>query len=186
MTPDVTSSRRRVMSTVKKKRLGKRASAWSNYEEVAHHVLGRLAKRFGLREVQGKQKLRGYSGTDWEIDAVAFRERDGAPLIVECRLYKRSLSQEAVAAVAYRIRDTGAAGGFTVSPRPLQKGARKVAARENVQHVQLAPESTRDSWLAKIGDVLEAGLNLRAEGRLEASVEMIVTRADGTQEHRSS
>lgn len=171
------------MAKGKKNRTGAPATAWANYEDLARHVLEQLAEEFGLREVEGKQQLSGYSGTDWEIDALAFREADSAPLIVECRLYKRSLSQEAVAAVAYRIHDTGAAGGFTMSPRPLQKGAKRVADHENIRHVQLDPESSRERWLARIGDVLKAGLTLSIETKPVASIGMVVTRANGTIEH---
>jgi hypothetical protein len=170
----------------KKKRPGATPKAWENYEDVARYVLEQLSEHFGLREVEGKQVLPGASGTDWEIDGVAYRDTDDAALIVECRLYKRRLSQEAVGAVAYRIRDIDADGGFTVSPLPLQRGAKIVADYENIQHIQLDPASTRERWLAKIGDVLKAGLKLQAETKPEGSLGMVVTRADGSTEERKA
>ena len=42
--------------------------AWRTYEEVADHLLNRFANEFGLKFVEGKQKIQG-SATTWEIDA---------------------------------------------------------------------------------------------------------------------
>lgn len=144
---------------VRASRPGKRKKTWADYEEVARYVLQQLGKKFGLAEVEGKQKVAGrQSGTEWEIDAKGVREGDGAIILVECRRYKNRLKQEALAAVAYRIIDAGAAGGITVSPLPLQEGAAKVAKAGRIEHVQLRPESTREQWIAQIGEVVHIGI----------------------------
>jgi hypothetical protein len=141
------------------RRVGKRGKAWTDYEEVTLYVLKKLGRRFGLADVEGKQKIAGkHSGTEWEIDAKGVRDGDASIVLVECRRYKNRLTQEAVAAVAYRIFDTGAAGGITVSPLPLQKGAAKVAAASKIEHVQLRADSTRELWIAEVGKVIHVGI----------------------------
>jgi hypothetical protein len=156
-----------------------RGKAWRNYEEVAAYVLQEVSQTFGISTVEGKQKIKGLrSGTEWEIDAKAIRESDGALLIVECRRKIDRLTQEALGAVAYRIADTGAGGAITVSPHPLQRGAAKVAAAEGIRHVQLDPDSTRDQWRAQIEDLLMLGFT--AMVRVHASVNIKVMNADST------
>jgi hypothetical protein len=138
---------------------GKRGKTWENYEEVAAYVLKQFGKRFGLADVEGKQRALGKrTGTRWEIDAKGIRQSDGALVIIECRCYNFSrLSQADVGEVAYRIHDMGAAGGIIVSPHPLQRGAKIVAKTDNIRHVQLDPLSTRDQWIVKIEGVMTFG-----------------------------
>ena len=142
---------------VKPRRASKRR-LWSDYEDVSQYVLEQLRGRLGLAAVEPKQTLTGLdSGTDWEVDAKCIRDGDAAILIVECRRYKSRLTQEALAAIAYRIRDTRSAGGFTISPMKLQKGAKKVADANSVRHIQLHPDSTPAAWFALIDDVFHVG-----------------------------
>ena len=71
-------------------------------------------------------------------------------MLVEVRRYMtRRISQEAMGGFAYRIRDTGAAGGIIVTPLGLQKGAKLVAADANVQSVLLIPGQENGSFLAR-------------------------------------
>lgn len=154
---------------------GKRKKQWEDYEEVARYVLQQIGKRFGLADVEGKQKIAGkLSGTEWEIDAKGVRDGDAAIVLVECRRYKSRLSQEALAAVAYRVIDAGAAGGITVSPLPLQAGAAKVATAGKVEHVELRPESTREQWIATIGTVVHIGITETAKVTVRDSLEVTV------------
>ena len=131
--------------------------------------------------MEGKQKVAGRrSGTTWEIDAKGIRDGDGATILVECRRYKKALTQEAIAAVAYRIEDTGAEGAITVSPLPLQKGAAKVAAANRIEHVRLRPESTRAQWIAQIGAVVHIGITDTISTRVTDSYEITVRDQNGT------
>lgn len=160
--------------------LGKRGKAWADYEEVARYVLQQVGKRFGLADVEGKQKVTGrQSGTDWEIDAKGVQDGDEMIVLVECRRYKKRLTQEALAAVAYRILDTGAAGGITVSPLPLQKGAAKVAEASNIKHVQLRPASTRELWVAEIGTVIHVGITDTINATMVDTFQITVRDGDG-------
>ena len=136
--------------------------------------------RIGLAAVEHKESLPGVdTGTDWEVDAKCIRDGDAAILIVECRRYKSRLTQEALAAVAYRIQDTRAAGGFTISPMKLQKGAQKVAQANGIKHIQLTADSTNDAWFAMIDDVFHVGFTETANLRVSESLELVVRGPDG-------
>lgn len=153
---------------------------WSNYEDLSRYVLEQLRGRLGLAAVEQKQLLHGVdSGTDWEVDAKCIRDGDAAILIVECRRYKSRLTQEALAAVAYRIRDTRAAGGFTVSPMKLQKGAKKVADASGVLHIQLSADSTPNAWFAQIEDVFHVGFVDTMNVQVSDAMELIVRGSNG-------
>lgn len=150
-------------------------------------MLRRLAKRLGIAEVEGKQRLRGQiTGTHWEIDAKAIDVGSGALVIVEARRHTRSrLSQEAVGAVAYRIQDLGASGAIVVSPHPLQKGAKKVAAANNVRHVRLDPDSTAEQWVATLEDLIHVEMHDRVSVSARDELELIVRDSHGNVvEHR--
>jgi len=122
--------------------------SWQSYEEVAQHLLNQFAEHFELGHVEGKQVVPGISGTEWEIDAKGVKDEDEAFIIVECRRYTKSrLSQESMAALAFRIQDTGVKGGIIVSPFELQSGAKKVATFSNIKHVSLAPQSTTTDFI---------------------------------------
>lgn len=114
---------------------------WERYQAVAADLLNRFATQFGLDRVEGKQKIRGRKST-WKIDAKGVRDSDGAVILVECRRKKRKLEQEALAAIAYRIRDIGAQGGIVVSPLELQSGAKRIASAEGIVEVRLDQNST--------------------------------------------
>lgn len=135
-------------------------ASWANYESIAQHLLDTIASEFGLGRVEGKQIVPGESGASWEIDAKGVMLDDEGFLIVECRRYTTSrLSQEGVAGIAYRIRDTGAAGGIIVSPMSLQEGAKKVAQHEGITHVRLSPESTTTDYVLQFLNKTFVGLS---------------------------
>ena len=130
---------------------------WQTYEEVARYLLDMFATDFGVDCFEGKQDLRGNCGTEWEIDAKGVRQSDGAIVLVECRRHTTSkLSQEAIAAFAWRIDDLNAMMGIIVSPFDLQKGAKLVAAAGNIVRVRLDPTSTVESFRMEFIDKLKA------------------------------
>ncbi len=123
--------------------------AWKIYEDAARKVLIDIRKELGIEAVEGKQTLFGVNA-NWEIDAKAWCENSDKFLVIEARRHtKAGLSQESVAAIAYRIQDFGASGGVVVSPRPIQKGAKPIALSANISHVRLSPDSTTESYLAE-------------------------------------
>ena len=87
---------------------------WESYEEVATHLLSQFTQELGLDRVEGKQEVVGQrSDTTGEIDAKRVRQGNTGFGIVECRRYATSKqNQEKAAALAYRIIDAGANGGY--------------------------------------------------------------------------
>ena len=118
--------------------------AFETYEQVAAFLLNEFADHLGLERVEGKQDVPGLvSGTTWEIDGKGLKADGEAFIIIECRRYTDSRpNQEALGALAYRIRDTGAAGGIIVTPLGIQEGAAKIACAEGIVSVRLDPTST--------------------------------------------
>ena len=133
---------------------------WKSYEDVAQYLLNQFAEYFGLGTVEGKRIIPGQSGTNWKIDAKGLKTDGGGFLIIECRRYTTSrLSQESIGAIAYRIKDTGAEGGIVVSPFEFQKGAKKVAKHEGMQHVVLDPKSTTTDYMLKFLNKIFLGIS---------------------------
>lgn len=147
----------------------KPVSPWSEYEEVARHLLNRFAKHFGFDRVEKKQNVHGkITGTDWEIDAKGVNDGDGGIFIIECRRYTtRRIDKERMAGLAYRIRDLGAAGGVIVSPLGLQKGAQSVSEAEDIVHVELNADSTASDFAIKFLGKLTVGRTF--VGRMEGT-----------------
>ncbi len=122
---------------------------WESYEQVAQFLLDQMAEHFDLSRVEGKQKVEGKrSGATCEIDGKGLAKDGDGFVILECRRYTTSRqSQEHLAAIAYRIIDTGAKGGIIVSPLGLQEGAKKIAEAENVVSVRLGENSTTSEYI---------------------------------------
>ena len=150
-------------------------SKWKTYEEVATYLLGQITEVLGLEKVEGKQTLVGNrSGTTWEIDGKGVKNNEGGFVIIECRRYsKQKQKQEQVAALAYRIMDTGAQGGIIVSPLGIQEGGTKIANSENIQTVTLDENSTTTDYVLKFLNQIFAGVSLKAEGTLTATATVI-------------
>ena len=145
---------------------------WKTYEEVAAYLLNQFATKFGLERVEGKQAVSGQrSGTTWEIDGKGLHKGDQGFVIVECRRYTTSKqNQEKVGGLAYRIIDTGAAGGIIVSPLGLQEGAEKVAAAENITDVRLNENCNQFEYVMSFLKNVMIGAQVHADGELSKTV----------------
>ena len=131
---------------------------WRRYEDTARILLMHLSTDLGLARVEGKQKLVGRS-SEWEVDAKGIAAEDGKFVIVECRQYRTSrINQEEAGGLAFRLIDTGAVGGIFVSPLPLQEGAQRVAAANNIVHVQIDADSTPASFAMRFLNKLFLGV----------------------------
>lgn len=136
---------------------------WVIYEDASRKALKGIISEFGLDRVEGKQELNGKSGACWEIDAKAISSATGRFFIVECRRRpKKSLDQEAIAGLAYRLKDTGASGALVVTPIGLQRGARIIAKFENIHLIKVSAESTIDQFVWEFRDIVGGGVNEHA------------------------
>jgi hypothetical protein len=127
-------------------------TTWERYQEVARHLLEKMADTLGLglERVEGKQKVVGKSGMEWEVDGKGVKTEDGAIIVVECRRYTTSkVKPEAMGGFAYRIGDVGAVGGIIVTPIGVQEGGEKIAEYEGIQVVHLDADSTTDAYVLK-------------------------------------
>jgi hypothetical protein len=126
----------------------------------------------------------GASGISWEIDAKAVRHGGDAFLVVECRRHPDArLKKKDIAALAYVIADTGAAGGIVVTPLELQAGAKRVAEHANIIHVKLSANSTTADYLLKFLNQVFAGVTESIDVSDDFSA--VITRATGSTERKS-
>lgn len=158
---------------------------WRTYEEVATKILDRLRDALGLSAVEGKQSLPGLSGTEWELDAKGIKQESDAFVIVECRRQTTSrIKQEAVAALAFRIQDTGAAGGFVVSPLGFQEGAQKVARSANIHSVLLNAAATPQEFvLSFLGNLFLSLTGVKASAEAGKVIPVIEVGLTGVESH---
>ncbi len=156
---------------------------WESYEKVATYLLEQMKSAFRLDRVEDKQIMEGTSGVDWEIDGKAVREEDTGIILIECRrLTKSKIKQEHVAAIAYRIKDTGAVGGIIVTPIGLQEGARVIANKEGIITVQLSPKSNIQEYVMRFLNQIFVGTHDSA--KVKDAFYLKVIHADGsTEEH---
>lgn len=129
----------------------KQMQQFENYEQVATHLLNEFAHHLGLARVEAKQHVRGQmSGTVWEIDAKGITTDGVNFIIIECRRYPSSRpSQDELSGLAWRIQDTGARGGFIVTPLGIQEGAAKVAAAATIESIRLDASSTTADYVMR-------------------------------------
>jgi hypothetical protein len=108
----------------------------------------------GLESVEGKQKLVGQSGTEWEIDAKGVRGDDG-PVVVECKRYTSSkVDQGTVAKLAYSISDVGASGGILVTPIGV-RGGQLIANAEDIKIIHLDANSDASAYVMQfLGNIV--------------------------------
>ncbi len=145
---------------------------WRNYEKAAVEIIGQLARELGLSHAQLDEKLVGASGAEWKIEGRGVRAEDGATIIIECKRYTtKKLEQELLAGLAFRIQDTGSAGGIVVSPLGLQEGALKVAAHTNIISIEMDKDATIENFVLKFLNKIM----IRATEHLGIGDEAIIT-----------
>jgi len=127
--------------------------------------------------VEGKQAIKGKrTGAKYCIDAKGVCEGKEGFLVIECRRYTTSRQkQEQVAALAYRIQDAGASGGIIVSPLGIQKGAKKIAAAENIHTVLLDESSTEESYILQFLNQVMVGRTDRLSVGIIEKAEVVIT-----------
>ena len=131
---------------------------WERYEEVVQQILGHLRTELGFASVEGKGKQPGASGTEWEADAICYRQGDGKMILVECKHWSRRIDQRTMGQFAFSINDSGAAGGLLVTPIGYQEGAAKVANASKIGMATLNPDATDREYALRIAERLFIGI----------------------------
>jgi hypothetical protein len=127
-------------------------AGWMRYEEVVRLIVDQYRKAFGLDRVEPKQKIPGESGTEWEIDIVAYANDGGKLILFECRQQKSKIKQGAVGDFAFRIDDTKAAKGYFVTPLGFQKGAEIVAQYKEIGCIRIPRDATAENHIVQFLD----------------------------------
>jgi predicted helicase len=146
-------------------------SGWMQYEEVIRLLLNQYREAFGLERVEPKQKIPGASGTEWEIDVVAYAKEGGKLILFECKQHKGKIKQGEVARFAYSIDDTRAANGYFVTPLGLQKGAEIVAQHEQIGCIRIPRDSTAENHIVRFLDKVFISVTDRGTGTEKTRVD---------------
>jgi hypothetical protein len=149
---------------------------WERYERVVRAILESLREHLGYSRVDPKGDLPGRSGTDWEVDATAYQLDDGKIVLIECKRYPdRKVTQGEMGEQAYRIIETGAAGGLFVTAVGYQEGAKLVANAAKIGMATLNLDATEREYDLDIAGRLffgrEAKGGIRIGATASASVE---------------
>ena len=152
-------------------------TTWETYEQVARYLLEKMGDTLGLglESVEGKQKLVGKSGMEWEIDGKGVKADGEAIVVIECRRYTTSkLKPDAIGGLAYKIGDVGAAGGIVVTPIGVQQGGEKIAKYEGIDVIHLNKDATTTDFVLEFLErvFIGASAELRATGTLTAEAEV--------------
>ena len=152
---------------------------WQTYEEVSRYLIDKFKKHFGLECVEGKQTIHGNrSGTEWEIDAKGVKCGSGEMFVImECRRYTSRQKQEQLAALVYRIIDTGATGGIIVTLVGIQEGAKKVADAEGIIEVTLNADCSPSEYSMRFLNKVMVGVEEKIQFR--ESVRLVVQDENG-------
>ena len=130
------------------------------YEEVTRTILDACREQLGYKEVRPKGKIPGESGTQWEIDATCYSVEDDGMILVECRRHTtKTIDQEQVGGLVFRIIDTGAEGGLMVTPLGYQEGATLVAKARKVTLATLNLDATETDYVLKVAERLFVGIS---------------------------
>ena len=134
------------------------------YEIATVTILNHLREKLAFERAIGSTRLRGVSGTEWNLDAVCYGKGSVRIVLVECRRKaKRRVEQEEMAGFAYRVRDVGASAGLVVTPIGFQRGAKAVAKYEKIGMATLNPEATEQDYALRIAEQLFAGKSLSGQ-----------------------
>ncbi len=109
-------------------------TAWHDYQEQAAEFFRTLGMDANVDE-----RLEGARGQH-DVDVVVRETRVGIEQlwVVECKLWRRSVDKEPVAALVHIAQDVGADRGIMLSEKGFQPGAIRLALSSNITLTSLA------------------------------------------------
>jgi hypothetical protein len=109
-------------------------TAWHDYQERAADFFRTLGMDANVDE-----RVEGARGQH-DVDVVVRATRAGIEQlwVVECKLWRRSVDKEPVAALANIVQDVGADRGIMLSEKGFQAGAIRLASLSNITLTSLA------------------------------------------------
>lgn len=134
---------------------------WRTYEDAFRSIIAQHKDVFGLDSVEPiAGHAEGSSGHVWNIEVIGYTSGQLKMVIFEVRKKSRNIEPEAAGALAYRIEDTGSDKGYFVTPlgRTLSEGAKKIAAFNEIGHIQLKVNSTPENYVMKYLNEFFVGL----------------------------
>jgi len=150
---------------------------WENYEVVTREIINKLTDikdQLQLDRIEDKQTIKGKSGEEWEMEIVAYDSENGKPVLVDCKHWSKSrIPRDIMASFAYKIHDIGGERGIIVVSTDLQKGAKRIAAIENIEVIKLNYDATADRFDLVLRDRGQHHLGLGGVAKIKDEVTLI-------------
>jgi len=124
---------------------------WRTYEDTVRYIVSQHRDVFAPESVEATAgSAKGTSGHIWNIEIIGYTSRGHKTVIFEVRRKSRNIEPEEAGGFANRIRETKSKGYF-VTPlgRTLSDGAKKVAKKNKINHVQVSVTSTPENYIMK-------------------------------------
>ena len=156
--------------------------AWEVFEGVVRSIISRHRDFFGLDTVEpGVTAVLGKSGYTWNIDVAATKSGSQRTVIFEVRRRMRNVEPEEMAAIAYKIQDTDSEKGYVVTKldRGPSIGADLIATFEQIEHIEVAEDSTPESYLMKSLKTWFVGVSDSMGPYATDSIRLLVADKDG-------
>ncbi len=122
---------------------------WAAYKDAARIVITGMREAISLATCEGKQKIEGASGMQWELDARAWTEGTDGFLLVEVRQYDSPLNQEALAVIAWRFQGADGSGCIVASSLPQEACSSPVTDTKDSEYLRLTDDSTAENYIAE-------------------------------------
>jgi len=122
---------------------------WRNYEDAARKIIGKLNSmkdELRIEKITDKQKIKGKSGEEWEMEIMASDSESGKPILLECKCWAKPIPRDVIVSLAYKIKDVGGDRAFIITPIGLQSGAKKLAGVEQIETILLTKDSTSSNF----------------------------------------
>jgi hypothetical protein len=149
---------------------------WRNYEDAARKIIGKLNSmkdELRIEKITDKQKIKGKSGEEWEMEIMASDSESGKPILLECKCWAKPIPRDVIVSLAYKIKDVGGERGFIITTIGLQKGAKKIAELENIEIIKLNYDATADRFDLVLPNRGQHHLGVHAVGKFKDEVKMV-------------
>jgi hypothetical protein len=145
----------RKMSRRSKKTASKTQKPWKSYEDAVRAIVRQHIQSFELEAVEPTSgRVVGETGP-WSIEVFGYTSGERKTVLFEVRRIKRNVTRPQAGEFAFRIRDTGSAKGYFVTPlgRKLTRGARAVAEKTKlIHHIEISEDATPENYILKLLD----------------------------------
>jgi hypothetical protein len=128
-----------------------RKSEWRSFEDAVRYIVSQHRDFFGLESVEPQPATAiEKCGRSFDIEVIGYQEGTLKMVYFECRRKTtRNIAPDEAEALAYKIQQSDAGGGYFVTPlgTALSRGATLVANYEQIGHIQVSANATPEQYV---------------------------------------